>query len=984
MKPIATKRAGAPVRRAFQLSPVAAACTVLLSAFAGNVYAQASGSEAQTTVAPNTPVSAAQTPTPADQATAPSTASPTPAGSNATASTSNSATPNSAAPARVQVTGIRSGIEAAISVKRNSNSIVEAISAEDIGKLPDQSVAESIARLPGVTAQRSRGSGRASEISVRGLSPSFNGTLLNGREMASTGNARNPEFDLFPAELMGGVTIYKTPDASVIGQGLAATIDLKTVQPLDFGKRVIAVNYKKSRLGVRTAEEGDGDRFSLSYIDQFADRTIGVAVGLTSYDETGGEQRKFDAWGGNTAELPYNGQMVRVPTGFTADTETGYHNRDGAFASLQWRPNRNFRSTVDLFYSAGETGYKRTGLEGAIGNNTNGRYDPAGVLQDVVVSNGIATSGTLTNYKAVIRNHIETAEDDLKTVGWKNELKLGEWNTSADLTWSKATKLSQRYETSAGLPGNATALDTISWTGFNGLNYTDVAYRTGLNYADPNVSQLTDVNGWSGTEADPLAQAGYLAQPFIEDKLKSIRLNAKRSVEWGPMSALQFGYNYTDREKRRTGEEGRLLVIGGGLYAATPMPNSTPTTAGTTGIPVASWNPTGSLGSVYELAEKVNADVLTKLWDVKETVQTAYVMGDLNGELMGYEFRGNVGTQFVHTKQMGGGYNSGNCTGETAATCPVVRAEGGADYWNVLPSLNLSFDLNNDQVLRMGIAKVLSRPSLDDLRGGLGFGVNTSVANPFISGGGGNPQLKPFEAKQFDLSYEKYFAKKGYVSVAGFYKKLDSFILRTPSEYDFAPWVTSTTPLPSTGPFAGSTIGVLNRPENGEGGSIKGYELAINIPLEMVHPWLDGFGVMANHSDTKSAIDIPALGFGNVQTAAQSIPLPGLSRKVSNLRLYYEKNGFQIAAAARKRSDFLGQSPDFSDTLQYTFVKGETIVDFQVSYEIQSGFAKGLSVFAQANNWNNAPYQEYTDSRDSVTRRVEYGRTYQFGANYKF
>ena len=984
MKPIATKRAGAPVRRAFQLSPVAAACTVLLSAFAGNVYAQASGSEAQTTVAPNTPVSAAQTPVPADQATAPSTASPTPAGSNATASTSNSATPNSAAPARVQVTGIRSGIEAAISVKRNSNSIVEAISAEDIGKLPDQSVAESIARLPGVTAQRSRGSGRASEISVRGLSPSFNGTLLNGREMASTGNARNPEFDLFPAELMGGVTIYKTPDASVIGQGLAATIDLKTVQPLDFGKRVIAVNYKKSRLGVRTAEEGDGDRFSLSYIDQFADRTIGVAVGLTSYDETGGEQRKFDAWGGNTAELPYNGQMVRVPTGFTADTETGYHNRDGAFASLQWRPNRNFRSTVDLFYSAGETGYKRTGLEGAIGNNTNGRYDPAGVLQDVVVSNGIATSGTLTNYKAVIRNHIETAEDDLKTVGWKNELKLGEWNTSADLTWSKATKLSQRYETSAGLPGNATALDTISWTGFNGLNYTDVAYRTGLNYADPNVSQLTDVNGWSGTEADPLAQAGYLAQPFIEDKLKSIRLNAKRSVEWGPMSALQFGYNYTDREKRRTGEEGRLLVIGGGLYAATPMPNSTPTTAGTTGIPVASWNPTGSLGSVYELAEKVNADVLTKLWDVKETVQTAYVMGDLNGELMGYEFRGNVGTQFVHTKQMGGGYNSGNCTGETAATCPVVRAEGGADYWNVLPSLNLSFDLNNDQVLRMGIAKVLSRPSLDDLRGGLGFGVNTSVANPFISGGGGNPQLKPFEAKQFDLSYEKYFAKKGYVSVAGFYKKLDSFILRTPSEYDFAPWVTSTTPLPSTGPFAGSTIGVLNRPENGEGGSIKGYELAINIPLEMVHPWLDGFGVMANHSDTKSAIDIPALGFGNVQTAAQSIPLPGLSRKVSNLRLYYEKNGFQIAAAARKRSDFLGQSPDFSDTLQYTFVKGETIVDFQVSYEIQSGFAKGLSVFAQANNWNNAPYQEYTDSADSITRRVEYGRTYQFGANYKF
>jgi len=983
MKPIATKRAGAPVRRAFQLSPVAAGCAVLLSAFAGNVYAQASGSEAATTVAPNTPVSAATVPAPAAEADAPAIAAPTTAGKAATASTSNS-TPNAATPARVQVTGIRSGIEAAISVKRNSNSIVEAISAEDIGKLPDSSVAESIARLPGVTAQRSRGSGRASEISVRGLSPSFNGTLLNGREMASTGNARNPEFDLFPSELMGGVTIYKTPDASVIGQGLAATIDLKTVQPLDFGKRVIAVNYKKSRLGVRTAEEGDGDRFSLSYIDQFANRTIGLAVGLTSYDEVGGEQRKFDAWGGSTAELPYNGQNVRVPLGFTADTETGYHNRDGAFASLQWRPNRNFRSTVDLFYSAGETGFKRTGLEGAIGGNTSGRYDPAGVLQNVTVANGVATSGTLTNYKAIVRNHIESSEDDLKTVGWKNELKLGEWSTSADVTWSKATKLSERYETTAGLPGNATALDTISWTGFNGGNFTDVAYRTGLNYADPNIAQLTDVNGWSGTETDPLAQAGYLARPFIDDKLKSIRLNAKRDIEWGPVSAFQFGYNYTDRQKRRSGEEGRLLITGGGLFGAVPMPNSTPTTAGTTGIPVAAWNPLGSLGTVYELAEKVNADILTKLWDVRETVQTAYLMGDLNGEVLGLEYRGNVGTQFVHTKQMGGGYNSGNCTGETAASCPVIRVDDGADYWDVLPSLNLSFDLKNDQLLRMGVAKVLSRPNLDDLRGGLGFGVNTGVANPFISGGGGNPSLKPFKATSFDLSYEKYFAKKGYVSVAGFYKKLDSFILRTPSEYDFAPYVTSTTPLPATGPFAGSTIGVLNRPENGEGGSIKGYELAINVPLEMVSPWLDGFGIMANHSNTSSAIEIPALSFGNVQAAAQSIPLPGLSRKVSNLRLYYEKNGFQIAAAARKRSDFLGQSPDFSDTLQYTFVKGETIVDFQVSYEIQSGFAKGLGIFAQANNWNNAPYQEYTDSRDSVTRRVEYGRTYQFGANYKF
>ena len=247
MKIFATKRA-AQARSAFQLSPVAAGCAVFLSALAGSVYAQ------ETTGTTNTAPAAAPV---VDQA-AP-------------------AEPVAKGVSTVTVTGIRQGIEAAISIKKNSSSIVEAISAEDIGKLPDQSVAESISRLPGVSVQRGRNSGKAADISVRGLSPSFNGTLLNGREMASTGNARSPEFDLFPAELMGSIVIYKTPDAAVVGQGLASTIDLRTVQPLDFGKRVIAANYKKSRLGVKQRDglpEGDGKRLSVSYIDQFRSAAV--------------------------------------------------------------------------------------------------------------------------------------------------------------------------------------------------------------------------------------------------------------------------------------------------------------------------------------------------------------------------------------------------------------------------------------------------------------------------------------------------------------------------------------------------------------------------------------------------------------------------------------------------------------------------------------------------------------------------------------
>ncbi len=951
MKFFANKRAANTAGLAFPLSPVAAGCTIFLLAL-GSAQAQ----QATTTdVAPNTAVATGET-----------------------ATVSTTATPITT----VKVTGIRKGIEAAISIKKNSSSIVEAISAEDIGKLPDQSVAESISRLPGVSAQRGRSSGKAAEISVRGLSPAFNGTLLNGREMASTGNARSPEFDLFPAELMGSVVIYKTPDASVIGQGLASTIDLRTVQPLDFGKRTVAVSYKKSRLGVKQRDglpEGDGDRYTLSYIDQFANRTIGVAMGFTRYEEVGGGQSKFNSWG--TGTMKFNGADVKTPGGFGYDTEVSSHNRDGAFASLQFRPNKNFKSTVDLFYSAGETGLKKTGFESGVAFNGGGAYELPHVLSQATVANGVATSGTISNWKGVVRNHYEGAEDDLKTVGWNNELKLGEWTTMADLTWSKATKQSSRYETYAGLAGRAQ--DTLRYTGFDGGNVTQVKYTPGSNYSDRGVARLTDVMGWSGGESSP--QAGYLAAPFIEDEVKAIRLTAKKAVEWGPLIGTTYGFNHTARDKSRTGDEGRLLIKGGSPFAAVTMPGGDVTQAGSSGFSVASWDPRGSLGSIYELAGKVDADIYNKFWDVQERISTAYVMGDLDGTMFGLTYRGNVGLQAVHTDQTGNGYvvDKSRCTGNTAATCPAQRVTEGDKYWDVLPSLNLSFDLGNEQMLRLGAAKVVSRANLDDLRAGQNFGVATAGV-PILTGAGGNPQLKPFRAKALDLSYEKYFGNKGYVSAAVFYKKLDTYILRAPRVFDYGPYITPTTPLPLSGPFAGSTMGLFTQPTNGDGGNLHGFELAANIPFSMVSPYLDGFGMMVNHSDTKSGIELPEIGFANVNGDSVSIPLPGLSRKVTNLRLYYEKAGFQIAAAARKRSSFLGQVSDFQDNAQLTFIKGETIVDLQASYEIQGGWLKGTSLFVQAQNWNNAPFLEYTTDENNPSNRVDYGRTYHFGASYKF
>ncbi len=160
----------------------------------------------------------------------------------------------------VTVVGIRSAIERAIDLKLESTSIVEAVTAEDIGKLPDVSIAESIARLPGLSAQRV--AGRAQVISVRGLSPDFSTTLLNGREMVSTGDNRSVEFDQYPSELMSGVVVYKTPDAGIVGQGLSGTINMQTVRPLNYDQDVAVVGLRgqDNSLGSAANANGSGNK----------------------------------------------------------------------------------------------------------------------------------------------------------------------------------------------------------------------------------------------------------------------------------------------------------------------------------------------------------------------------------------------------------------------------------------------------------------------------------------------------------------------------------------------------------------------------------------------------------------------------------------------------------------------------------------------------------------------------------------------------
>jgi iron complex outermembrane recepter protein len=892
-------------RFAFRVSPIAAGCAVLISMTAGGAYAQ--------------------------QAPA--------------------ATGDSASTSTVVVTGIRKGIEDAISVKKNSDSIVESISAEDIGKLPDISIAESISRLPGLASQRVNG--QAQQISIRGTAPDLSTTLLNGREQVSTSGDRYVEFDQYPSELISAVTVYKTGDASVVGQGLAGTVNLQTVRPLDFPKRTMAFNLRGERNSNGSVDAGapsTGNRANFSYIDQFADRTVGVAFGFAHSDHPV-SRSQFETWNWLANTGNFNGPgasntTALYPQGIKGLYYTGSEVRDGLMGVLEFRPSKNFTSTVDLYHSDFKYDETRRGMEIPYENWSGASFT------STTITNGQALQGTLMA-SPVVRNNIFKRDDKIDAIGWNNKLTLDKWVAVLDLSYSKATHKSTEIEINSS-PGAGTV--TYDYTG-----PVPTFSFTGNTLTDPSVVKLGGPFG-----------SGYVNVPTFNDKLKTYRIDLKRDLEWGMVSGVDFGVNFTNREKTRqhleTGFQSLTNTVAAGDL-------NSPTDLGIIGLPsIMSWNIDSVLAhnfGTYTPAV-LNPWGATKNWSITEKVTTGYGKLNLEGDVAGVPMRGNVGVQIVRTDQ--------SSTSNTLRGWPyadLLPVTDGKTYTDVLPTANFAFTLPNEQIVRLGVGKSLARPKLDDLNSSFQVGLSASTTGT-PSGSGGNAKLDPWKATYFDLSWEKYFAKKGYVAAAVFYKDLKSYIYKLTTPYDFTGFPLTGT-APDGTPIAPSTyIGTVTRPENGQGGKLDGIELTASLPLEMLTPALDGFGVVANLALTNSSISIQDQRYGN-----QSVPLPGLSKNVLNLTAYYEKNGFSARVSERKRSDFVGSIGGPGGTSELVYIKADTVVDMQTGYEFQTGSLKGLSVLLQVNNLTDTAFQTYSGSENRYRGYEKYGRQMLLGINYK-
>jgi iron complex outermembrane recepter protein len=945
-------------------------------------HAQISGADSQSTQTPTANPTA-----PAAQASVNASVDPTPSPDQA----AEQANTVAQAGGDIVVTGIRASIASSARIKKNATLIVDSVSAEDIGKLPDVSIADSLARLPGVTAQRLEG--RDQRLSIRGLGPDFSTTLLNGREQVTVGDNRGVEFDQYPSEFFKNVNVYKSADASLIAAGIAGTIDLRMLRPLDQRDRTVVVSARGQMNGIDKLNP-DGSRYgyraSATYVDKFADDTFGVAIGLSA-TQTPSQDERYNAWGYPNASQA-GGNLILG--GAKPYVQSNKLNRYGAVATLEYQPNENFHSTFDALYSHFEETQRLRGIEFPINPDWAGSATGTTSIQSYSATNGFVTNAVITNVQAVQRNDLNQRKADNYSFGWNNDFKLADTlHLNVDASWSHASRTDFLLETYTGAGYNGQGVkDTITIS-----QNADNTFRIvpTLNYADTSIFKLTDPRGWGYNGTTGVVQAGFLNRPSFKDDLKSLR--ASLNGEFGGGSVIkgwEAGANYSRRKKTSAYTSYFLCPKGGDgtcLPATTPTSVAVPSEAllgknvalDYLGVPqMLTLDPLYVYNNLLQSSFDNRPDSLARDNTVTEDVLTGYAKINIDGLVAGRALKGAVGVQVVRTNQR----SSGRIASLLNGAVTLAPASDRAIYTNVLPSATLSYELSPNFFVKAGASQTMVRPRLDQERVTQAVSINipniglNPTTNPVFSSNGGNVQLRPYQSTNYDLSIEKYFSDGGYVAVAGYIKSLRDFVDPNNSyAYDFTSLLPALTPAQQARVIAaGQTTGLVSAPANTGSGYVHGVEATASLPFKLFTSALDGFGIFASGTYTDSSIKLAS-------NPGQAITLPGLSDWVASGTAYFEKNGFQARVNYRYRSSFLGEVAGLSAAPTFRQVKAEAILDAQIGYEFQEGPMKGLAVLVQAKNLTDRPFITYqNDDPRQVIDYQRYGRDYYIGLTYKF
>lgn len=923
--------------------------------------------------------------------------------------------------------GIRSSLISSMNTKRNARGVVDAITAEDIGKFPDTNLAESMQRIPGVSIDRANNEG--SKVTVRGFGPEFNLVLLNGRQMPTSqledDSTRSWDFANIASEGISAVNVYKTFSAAKPSGGIGSTIDLKTAKPFD--KPGLVASFGVKAMMDTTNEKGDDVTPEISGIfsNTFVDDTIGVGV-FFSRQERDSRTSGADIalWRENIDNIPASTVITDnrpstdvntfYPRNFGYGVEDISRTRTNGSLTLQYAPIDTVTATLDYKYAEFENTGERVGVgiwfgdspqTNAVEIDQNGTY--------------VYVEDTCCDYSS--NKRLNTSNNEVNSIGFNLD-----WQINDDLTLAF-----DFHDSSSESRGTGRGDDVFLILAANCIDTKSMDSRTGNDIPDMNVTwagcvdAAADGQPTGGSYDSLFGQAGA---KLNESDVSQFQLDGEwMNADDGGISSIQFGAAMTEVDYRtRSFNTGQIAA---GWYGGNQdlYDNSIFTQVSTANI-ASEFSGGGSNNrpdfyydwdyeagvAAFEQAfnggNRLQADFSsTPVLDhaINEETTSFYLQANVESEFNGFPVTMVGGIRYEDTDVTANSLqlettaivwvNSTEWAVERAPDAAFSNVKGDYSLW--LPNLDISVDVTDEMIARFSYSKSVTRPSLTNMRGTTSLTDRPKPSERF--GDAGNPSLVPFTSDNFDLSFEWYYDEGSYASIGYYRKQVDNFIVTEQVDTQFADLRD-----PSLGPRAvqaradlvaaggdpddpiqlhdqininiGNPVGTpivqaaddpiatwkITSPRNLETATLSGWEFAVQ------HLFGDsGFGVGANYTlvDGDIDVDVARVGFQFV--------LPGLSDS-ANLVGFYENDKWQARVAYNWRDEFLSDTPNNSPQFTEAFAQWDANASYLVT--------DNLTVFVEGLNLTNESQRIYNRYPNQLLNANQFEARYNIGARYTF
>ncbi len=987
----------------------------------------------------------------------------------------------------IQVSGIRTSLKESMSLKKDAPSIQDSIVAEDLGKFPDQNVAESLQRISGVSIDRTNGEG--SKITVRGLGPQFNEVRINGRTLATTERGREFDFQALPSELISGADVVKASRANIAEGSLGAYVNINTARPLNKS----GFQAAGSAQAVYNDIAGElGQRVSAIVSNTFADDTFGILVGFAYNDATNridsaATNRWFEFNAGDFGATFLDGtpvaanETIHAPGRAVYSIDQEERERVSANVTLQWQQDEDTVHTFDFLYSdlsrQADSSGMQVPLQGA-----------ASTWRDVQVTDQFTLAGGTRVGQPIDGLPIQRGQDsDTFSAGLNSIFYRDKWRIETDFSYSKAkatpvfNEMTFHYVNTDHngiappfdaynddpqvaidfykdyLAGNTNYLNgsTKGLTNdpFDAVIDGQVVATNGDFISIDNTGDILNITQTTVDFTDPAAVRSWwtnIRHEELEDEVKEAKLDLDYEIESGVFKSVEMGLAYTKRTKTRD-----VYQIANGCRDNSsttpwlPVPDLSAELSDTDISEIEALGGTaqsfqqfvgqntfqlfntcqnfdlddalfsvnnenflgdepGSFPRQFTLINDIEAfkaamgeirnqpvgsanDWTTESIRPSDSVKneeentSIYAQVNMEGESNHFDWSGNIGLRYVKTDSLSTGSRQNITSIEVESITPdqgtilefsyspAEPTSLGRSYNKLLPSFNLSMAFNDNFFIKTAGAKVITRPAIEDT------GVNTTTVDQvrldqyFTTGN--NPFLNPYEADQFDLSFEYYSDKGDAYSLGFFYKDISSFISTRSENIDtgltFPTFDNGEQPL----------IQVATQPSNRPGGTVRGFELAGLHFFDYLPGIFSGFGIQGNYTYTQTEDELGASDTPerqNVKSAGDG--LEGFSENSFNLIAFYDKDGFQARLAYNWREGYLKERTAADLRLLPKHVDDYGQFDFSTSYDV----SENITIRGEVINLTNENIIEFADIRERVSLIQYTGRRYQLGLTAKF